>query len=627
MRSTLLTNLAFLLLGSVWLPAQTTSTIRSFQNPQGVVITGEIVEWQEDRIKVRRENQSVVEIPFHLLIPEQAEQLSKEASSRRGYAAAPSAKDVDALLQQLSSSSPSEVYQSIRQRLIHSYPSKYEYNEPWMWIAYWMELFAKARTVPPTPLLRILLNNPDLSRQFFALTSAQDDPSAMLNILTSLYEKYPDDFTTFLGLALAISIVHDGKPPSSWPHSQVSATALPRKLQPYDQVFHFLVKSQKERRLENDLTRLPLRDLLFLTDIIAPIEELEWAQKEVRERTSSFERVYSNVRYANERVDFKRGHFRHDWPYNSYTLEGILQTGGICVDQAYFSWQVGKAKGIPTILFVGHGDQGSHAWIGYLNGNRGWNLDVGRYSQGKFVTGTAFSPQDWQTIKDHELVFLRERFQDGNQFRESSYHLNVAKWMLADKMFTQAKQALNNSLKLEPRNANSWALMRQMTTLQGNKTEEKAVLENAMGTMQRFPDWHNYFRMELSKWLLEQNKPEEAFQEWQLLIRRQLANRPDLAVANMADFLLSMQNKVSADDFQRYSKRTLSQASQKVPDMIAVQDLLIPVCDGFLKANQKEQALAFITEFKDSFKLKTDSQAYYVVTRLGNAIHGRPVWQ
>src|SRR5690606_29938820 len=140
--------------------------------------------------------------------------------------------------------------------------------------------------------------------------------------------------------------------------------------------------------------------------------------------------------------------------------------------------------------------------------------------------------------------------------------------------------------------------MRQMTTLQGNKTEEKAVLENAMGTMQRFPDWHNYFRMELSKWLLEQNKPEEAFQEWRLLIRRQLANRPDLAVANMADFLLSMQNKVSADDFQRYSKRTLSQASQKVPDMIAVQDLLIPVCDGFLKANQQEQPPAFITEFK-----------------------------
>ncbi len=605
------------------LHAQSTPNLRSFQNPQGVVIEGEIVEWREDRVKVRRANQTIVEIPFHLLIPEQAEQLRKEASQRQGYPRAPSPQDISSLLQTVSTQSPAKVYQDIRERLMLSYPAQFEYNEPWLWIAYWMDLIARSNTQPPESLLRTLLSQPDWSRQFFSLWSADDKPAPFMKILVSLSQQFPEDFSNYLGLALATALVHDSSPPLDWPHSQVSRDILPRQLQPYDQVFQFLVESQKERRLENDLTRLSLQDLLFLVDIIAPIEELKWAQQNVRERTPSFSKVYSNIRYDRERVDFRRGHFQPYWPHRSYSLENIQERGGICVDQAYFTWQAGKAKGIPTILFVGHGNEGSHAWIGYLQGNRGWNLDVGRYSQERFVTGTAFSPQNWRQIKDHELVFLRERFQDGTSFKESSYHLNIARWFTDDKQYSQSEHAANTSLKLEPRNAQSWNLLRSLSSLQGNKEGEKKVLIDAMGTLNRFPDWHNHFRMELTRWWIQQGNPEEAFREWQLLIRRQLNDRPDLAVLNMAEFLIDMHPKLSSADFERYTKRSLSQAGKKIPDMIAVQDLLYPVCRDLLQSGKPDEALSLIRTFKDAFKPAPDSQASYVISNMEDSLSGR----
>ena len=40
------------------------------------------------------------------------------------------------------------------------------------------------------------------------------------------------------------------------------------------------------------------------------------------------------------------------------TLPLILQEGGLCVDQAYFAAMVGKAKGVPTLLFRGAGLDG-----------------------------------------------------------------------------------------------------------------------------------------------------------------------------------------------------------------------------------------------------------------------------
>src|SRR5690606_25541101 len=136
--------------------------------------------------------------------------------------------------------------------------------------------------------------------------------------------------------------------------------------------------------------------------------------------------------------------------HTSYSLSSIRALGGICVDQAYFAWQAGKAKGIPTIIFSGAGNDGAHAWVGYYDANRGWNMDVGRYSQGEYVTGRAFSPQDWRHFTDHELRFLRVRFPLGTRYLDEISHLEKARLIFVHTQAAQTAKSMEATFHIEP---------------------------------------------------------------------------------------------------------------------------------------------------------------------------------
>lgn len=601
---------------TISIPCTIQAQLRTFTSNQGATIQGEIIEWHENRVKVRRQDNAVVDIPFSLLEPGQAEALAAEAETRMGFRKAPEVSDIRLLIEESRKEGPSKVANRLWDRLASSYPANRETCEGWLFLYRWFDFIAVAQeysyvdTVTsawPEDLLISMLGDQELSRQFFTLIQDSDKPAVCAEILLSLYQQFPEAFPKFTGLALAIALVHDSSPPKHWPHSQVSEVQLERKLQPADQVFRFFVDSQNNGKLENNLTRLPLQELIFLVDIIAPIPELEWAQENVKERSAQFERIYSGIRYDKARVDFANGNFRPDWSHASYSLETIRSVGGICVDQGYFAWQAGKAKGIPTIIFSGAGNDGAHAWVGFYDANRGWNLDVGRYSQGQYVTGRAFSPQDWSRFKDHELLFMRERFRSGSKFLEAIYHLEMARQFFRHEQYAQTERALETTLNIEPRNPDAWEIRRNLARETQGFQEEKKVLEEAAQALSRYPDWVNYFRMELARWYIEQNQPDEAFDLWQRLARVQLRDRPDLAISNAAIFLADSRRRHSQKEFEKTSRRVLTQFGRQTPEMIVVRELLIPVCNDFLRERNPQGATGFIETFRQVFRPQPNS--------------------
>ena len=64
------------------------------------------------------------------------------------------------------------------------------------------------------------------------------------------------------------------------------------------------------------------------------------------------------------------------WSGSSYRLIDIGRAGGICADQAFYMTQCGKAKGIPTVIFVGQGQNGGHAWTGFMPEPGKWDMAV-----------------------------------------------------------------------------------------------------------------------------------------------------------------------------------------------------------------------------------------------------------
>ena len=80
---------------------------------------------------------------------------------------------------------------------------------------------------------------------------------------------------------------------------------------------------------------------------------------------------------------------------------------------------VGKAKGVPTMLFRGAGLDGRYAWFGFLDGrDTGSWTAAGRGGRRRWP-GYAFDPQTWTTLPNHELAFLSEGFLRLPSFRTS----------------------------------------------------------------------------------------------------------------------------------------------------------------------------------------------------------------
>ena len=240
----------------------------------------------------------------------------------------------------------------------------------------------------------------------------------MFAILNDLYRDDPARFARYAHLALAIAVVYDVPPPPDWPHPQV-APALVRHAWPAAvEAFRWWTREDEAGRTFQPLARLGADELKFVVDATATFDDLAWTEQVANYPLHQFDRAYKMIAYRRDRAAKNIGR----WPDPSYSLPAILGAGGICVDQAYFATQAGKARGVPPLLFRGVGNDGRHAWFGYLDGEQKWQLDAGRYGEQRFVTGFARDPQTWGVISDHELKFLAARFRTLPSFRQSRVH-------------------------------------------------------------------------------------------------------------------------------------------------------------------------------------------------------------
>ena len=379
-----------------------------------------------------------------------------------------------------------------------------------------------------------LVADAEFSRDFFDLLSPYDFLPEVLPILETLHAADPARFADYAQLALAIALVSDVPPPPQWPHGQVSAEKLSRLRPDPLKAFAFWTEADRRRFTLHRLNRLDAAELRFVIDAAAPFPELGWAQQRVQFDFDGLPRAYDAVAYIEEPA--QRGFYT--WPGSHYTLPQILESGGICIDQAYFASEVGKARGVPTLLFRGAGMDGRHAWFGYLDARQKWQFDVGRYAEQKLVVGTAFDPQTWGEVNDHELMFLAERFRRLPSYQQSRAREALALEFLrrgrADDAVTAAARAANQ----EPRNLGAWEALVIAERVAGKPAvQREATLRRAARALQRYPDLNARFMREVIAVLRERGQSSAADHEQRMLARKFSTDRSDLAIAQAAEML------------------------------------------------------------------------------------------
>jgi hypothetical protein len=192
---------------------------------------------------------------------------------------------------------------------------------------------------------------------------------------------------------------------------------------------------------------------------------VEWARKNVTASRSGYSKVFSSIRYDIPRYESNQ----LKWPYGPYLFSEIKSRGGICVDQAYFAAMTGKAKGLPTLYFSGQGEDGGHAWFGFMDSPGRWETDCGKYESQNYPVGNAVDPQIWQPISDTELTFLAKSRERSAGFQQAKLLTDLGRTIVRE----DASRWLEAALEVQPEFLPAWYL-------QGELLEEKKASPEVM---------------------------------------------------------------------------------------------------------------------------------------------------
>ncbi|MEZ5406254.1 MAG: hypothetical protein R3F23_08880 [Verrucomicrobiia bacterium] len=324
-----------------------------------------------------------------------------------------------------------------------------------------------------------LLANKPLLESFGNTLLPEDKPKEAWKILADLQKTFPSQMENYQALAVALAVVHDETFPTNWPDSQ--AGIIPRKDNNWIELFRYFTEQDQKGRLLLPLTKLKADQLKFIVDAPVAISELEWANKNVKFSRREFDRSYFFVAYDEARLIQQV----YDWPWpDAYTLENIAKKNGICIDQAYFSFLSGKAKGLPTLVFSGAGKSGYHAWFGYMKADDRWEMDAGRYKTDGYAVGQAIDPQTRLPITDHELESISSHITSTAAYQQSQNLLllvNLAASLTPPLSSSQIasqpiqyKNLFQKALKICPANAQAWQQLAQWLETHGTIKEQQS---------------------------------------------------------------------------------------------------------------------------------------------------------
>ena len=449
-----------------------------------------------------------------------------------------------------------------------------------------------------------VLADADFSDQFFRVRSPLDQPVRVLEILNELHLRDPARFRAYARFALALAVVHDVPPPPWWPHGQVPAQVLPRRLAAAGEAFVWWTQQDRAGRTFHKLAKLDADELKFVVDSPAPFGELEWAQSVAEFPLSHLDRAYTMVRYRNDRV----ANNTMIWTGKAYRLADILGAGGICADQAYFATQAGKARGVPTLLFAGAGNDGRHAWFGFLDTAGKWRLDAGRHAEQRLVTGHAIDPQTWLPISDHALKFLSERFRELPSFRQAKVHAVFAAEYLAGGDARAAGVAARKAVGFERRHQPGWETL--IEAARAEKRDARTVeglLREAAQAFRGFPDLEADYSNRLAESLRARGETSAADEQARSLALKHKGGRSDLSARQAREMVWRSVASQPPAEQVRVFNQTLDTYGRGA-GIGFFDEVVVPFCDHLVELKLPADALRAAERARRVLKVEPGSQ-------------------
>ncbi|MGD0390530.1 MAG: hypothetical protein ABSC42_16415 [Tepidisphaeraceae bacterium] len=246
-----------------------------------------------------------------------------------------------------------------------------------------------------------LAAQPNLMPTLMSAVSNRDPPQRVIDILRLLRGSQAANLDDYPDLATALAVVWDKPPTRQGDHA-------PPQFDPQRPAQLFAYFTNPRSPLRFDPKSLCWQLETYVVDLQVSDDEIQWATRRYA-NNYSIGGIYFDVNY--DEAAFYSGEDKKIAAH-AYTLQNILQYGGVCVEQAYFATGVAKSLGIPACICHSRGGGAgavAHAWVGLLNRiNRQpvWDFDQGRYPEDLYWSAEIFDPQTRQSLTDADVALL-----------------------------------------------------------------------------------------------------------------------------------------------------------------------------------------------------------------------------
>jgi hypothetical protein len=455
----------------------------------------------------------------------------------------------------------------------------------WRWVNLYLEIDRRLLRPELEAAFVALGKEPEVRKVFLKSLHPEDNQPRALALFLSLAAIHPEQVKKYASLATAYAVVFDQSFPRDWPHHQVPQEDLPLEAVSLADRFADLVKAHSMRKLEYDPSQLSVSELKFVIDHPLTIEELEWARSEVPFRRSGFEKIFSSINYDRRRLLASA----FSWPHGKYSLASIRAKGGICVDQAYFGSMVGKAKGIPTLTFVGQGSGGGHAWFGFLKNPGRWETDCGRYENQNYPVGNAIDPQLWKPITDDELGALARGEKNLSGFRGKA--VDYFAWALVNQEAPFYRESLVRARTLHPTFVDVWKKEAEwVETSENDLREKRNFWDKWLKAFSNTIDLKIEGQKKLAEIYDQMGNPRQAEKIRSLIVSQNRSGRFDLAIAEGAEQVMAKVRDKNWTEAERSYERMVKDF-EKTAGGELFYGLIRPYVRALIEADQRKRAM------------------------------------
>ncbi len=439
---------------------------------------------------------------------------------------------------------------------------------------------------PSQKFAKWLWGNPQRSALFMEyFAPGRDNLPNVIDILETLYNHDQASRDEFFPLMLAIALVWDSPRPPM--HGQIGENNIPSNNPDIKNRYDFFQHLYGSHRSAIPFSRLTVSALCFVVDAPIPVEELQWAAKNIK--GGKYEKIFQSIKYDHKRLE--NGQF--SWPNGPYTLQSIQKNGGICVDQAAYTAIAAKSRGVPSIFFSGAGKRGFHAWAAVMKGNGKWDMDVGRYENDEYTAGNAVHPQTGVGYNDHLVKLLCDKLQKENESIQSNAYTRIAQTLAGLQFKKAAVTAVRQAIVANQTNLTAWDVYENLVKDDHKKLME--CYENQARAFVNYPDVVLIVRQQQADALRQ--KGDDALAEKVLeRAKRALRDRDDLEKKAFKSNLSVNLDDENADPVAARLKYE-SFLKSKRKDGVKILTELQAYLDFTKKTGQTQEAVRFLNTF------------------------------